>query len=340
MVRIEALFAKSDLAHATDGLFVPCNGRHRKRTAFRLPRRTIGEVDVSFEGIEQLGVDDQSFLLAIAALIAQDAWKISPNPKGETAARLRASMNLPEGSSIVLLAKSFSLQKLMHAAGYGNSRNTAHAMKSLDRLRRVHVTEYRDGWSLQPMPLVSIDLREDCREVCLAINPRMSNAILGGQHIRIPLVERRALRSEVAKLLHFFICSYTKLGLSFCFGRAISIENLARHVWGEDLASMVSAKRSIRRKRLMDGLREIQERTAHLYPPESGWEIQLIGASKVKIRRPPHEPAQPILGAMKDGGRSQQAVAGHTTGSNSAHNRSNHDCPSDRQNTSSICRFS
>ncbi|MCY5962584.1 replication protein C, IncQ-type, partial [Salmonella enterica subsp. enterica serovar 1,4,[5],12:i:-] len=89
----------------------------------------------------------------------------------------------------------------------------ARAKKSLNRLRATQIREIdrETGWD-RACNLISLSFNHKSGEIYVAANPRLTCAVFHGQHVRVSLFERNALETEVAKLLHCWLCSNIRLG--------------------------------------------------------------------------------------------------------------------------------
>ena len=89
--RIKPAYAKFDPAHVFDGLFVPTKGKKRGR--LYVPPHRFGDSEISFQGFEQLGADEQSILHAVSAQLGIDGLMIEAKPPGEIGQQLRLALD-------------------------------------------------------------------------------------------------------------------------------------------------------------------------------------------------------------------------------------------------------
>jgi hypothetical protein len=123
----------------------------------------------------------------------------------------------------------------------------------------------------------------DDNEVTIALNWRLSRAICDGHHARISLVERRALRSEPAQVLHSWLSSCLRPGGT----RRFRHEHLIARVWlGNAIGSTLRTRHSTLKLALTD--------IGHL----PGWVVRLdretatvSRAARVKSPTPPCQSA-------------------------------------------------
>lgn len=282
---IKPAYAKMDPAHLFDGLFVPTNGKKRGRL-FVKPR-PFGHLEIGFQGYEQLGADDQSILLALSAQLGIDGLTIYDNPPGPIAKQLRLDMRFSHDDGAPLASKRTSLRSLLIDAGYRPDIGTKKVKESLNRLRATQIREInrQTGWD-RVCNLISVSFNHKTEEIYVAANPRLTGAVFRGQHIKVSLFERNALESEVAKILHCWLCSNIRLGRSLGNGNGAHIDTLAPHVWGQEAWEGFAAyDRSKKRGLLRDALDEIADRTRGLQGG-MGWAIDMTSSGIVLVSRP------------------------------------------------------
>jgi len=263
MKRIESSYARFDYAHLFDGVFVPTNGTKRGRLF--VPSRQFDNVEVSFYGYEQLGADDQSVFLAVAAQLGISGGVAkSETPTGDELRRKMFSETVDDGSRVAAIRTS--LRAIAIDAGYNSSGAALQIVhKCLHRLGCTIVREYgayEAGHRVdRRCMLLSSKIEIDTKEVVIAANPRLTRSIYGEQqHIKVSLIERNALESEVAKILHAWLCAVVRPG--GILGRdGVLIDTLLPHVWGAQCADASAPVRSNRRARIRDALVEIAQRT-------------------------------------------------------------------------------
>ncbi len=285
-------YARFDPGHLIDGLFVPTNGK--RRNALLVPPRRFGAVEIGFEGREQLGADDQSIFLALVAQLGIGGDRIDGCPTGQVSKSLRADLKLGSGDEREIAAKKTSLRSLRSDAGYSEydgGRSIKNTREILHRLRSTQMREIdlTTGWD-RSSNLISANFNRKTGEVYVAANPRLTMAIFNGQHVRVSLMERNALTSDVAKLLHCWLCSHIRPGQSLGNGRGAYLDTLAPHLWGEEGWEMGStALKSKRRKLLGEALGEIDG-------SPSGWVVRESTNGVVRISRPKSLPDRPLFG--------------------------------------------
>lgn len=286
---IKPAYARFDPAHVFDGLFVPTKGKRRGRLLVE-PRR-FGNMEIGFQGFEQLGADDQSILLALSAQLGTDGLIIEAEPPGAIARQLRLDLRFNKDDGEPLASRRTSLRSLLIDAGYNPDTSTEKAKESLNRLRATQIREINreSGWD-RVCNLISVNFNHKTEEIHVAVNPRLTASIFHGQHVKVSLFERNTLESEVAKILHCWLCSNIRLGHSIGNGNGAHIDTLAPHVWGQVAWDSASAKvKSTRRAQLRDALNEIADRTRNLQVG-MGWVIDQTSNGLVLVSRPKEIP--------------------------------------------------
>lgn len=291
---IRPAYAKLDPAHVFDGLFVPTGGK--KRDKLFVPPRRFGEIEIGFQGFDQLGADDQSILLAIAAQIGVNGDVIFAKPQGPVMEQLRLALEIRTDDGADVGSKRTSLRSLLIDAGYKDPDSGAalkRAKACLNRLANAQVREinHTTGWDRRSN-LISTAFNRRTGEVYVATNPRLTGAVFTGQHVKVSLYERNELESETAKILHCWLCSNIRLGRSLGNGNGARLDTLIPHVWGRnDDNKRVESKR---RGLLRDALDEIADRTRALFDGY-GWQIDRTGSDLVMVSRPKEIPVNEDL---------------------------------------------
>lgn len=278
--------ARLDPAHTLDGLFVPMNGK-KSRGRLYVPQRRFGDLEIGFQGFEQLGTGDQSILLALTAQLGIDGLVIDADSCGPVSRQLRTDLEFKRDDGAPLASKQTSLRSLLIDADYNPNTSTNKAKASLNRLRATQIREinWETGWD-RVCNLISVSFNRKTDEIYVAANPRLTGAIFKGQHVKISLYERNELKSEVAKLLHCWMCSNIRLGKALGNGNGAMLDTLAPHVWGAGAwDSFAASDKSKKRSQLRDALNEISDRTRKLHNGY-GWEIDQTSSGLVLVSRP------------------------------------------------------
>lgn len=302
MPHIKPAFCRFDPAHLFDGLFVPTKGRKRGRLYVE-PREFNG-MQVSFQGFEQLGADDQSLLLAISAQLGIDGLLID-DEAGPIARQLKLDLQLTGytngANGATPATKKTTLYSLLVDAGYKDPNSAKDAHRALNRLANAQVREInkKTGWDRR-CNLISTNFNRMTGETYIAANPRLAGALFSGQHVKISLYERNALESEAAKLLHCWLCSNVRLGASLGNGNGVKLDTLLPHIYGPGHEAASAKVKSVRRGNLRDALDEIRDQTAELHNGY-GWQLDQTSSGLVMVSRPKDIPlVETIMDAIAE----------------------------------------
>lgn len=271
---------------------MPTKGKKRGRLLVE-PRR-FGKLDIGFQGFDQLGTDDQSILLALTAQLGIDGLVIDATPAGPVSKQLRLALDFRQDDGAPLATTRTSLRSLLIDAGYKDPESGAALARAKESLNRLRATQIREidretGWD-RTCYLISVIFNHKTGEVYVAANPRLTGAVFHGQHVRVSLFERNELESEVAKLLHCWLCSHIRLGGALGHGNGARLDTLAPHVWGRAAWEGFSKQsRSQKRGQLRAALEEIADRTRGLHGG-MGWAIDQTGSGLVMVSRPKELP--------------------------------------------------
>lgn len=300
-LRTSGYYAKIDAAHVFDGLFIPTNGKKRGR--IYIEPRDFGKITVTIMGFEQAGADDQSLFLASCSQLGIDGLIIN-DPHGEISTSLKADLRIQGDNTYPVASKKTSLRSLLMDAGYKDCEGGAslrQAKKSLIRLNNIQIREHNKitGWD-RAAQLMSAHINHKTDEVYIAVNPRLTEAILVGQNVPISLLERNKLTSEVAKILHCWLCSYTRLGASLGNGEGAYLDTLAPHIWGPAYDNESKQVKSKRRSLIKEGLLEIADATRELHDGY-GWVIDITSTGLAFVSRPKKLPTPKTVSSVPPG---------------------------------------
>ena len=280
---IKLSYAKLDPAHLLDGLFVPTNGKKRGRLL--VPLREFGEYEIGFQGFEQLGTDDQSILLAITGQLGLDGLVIDAKSEGTVSKQLLLDLRFSKENDSAVATRETTLRSLLIDAGQSPDVGTNKVKASLNRLANTQIREINKstGWDSR-CNLISVSFNHKTHQVHVAANPRLTRAVFKGHHVKISLLERGELKTEVAKLLHSWLCSNIRLGQALGRGNGAHLDKLAPHIWGGAWDDFAASDKSKKRGLVRDALFEIAENTRHIHDGY-GWAID-CEKDRVLVSRP------------------------------------------------------
>jgi len=218
--KFELTHARHDRAHClAPGLFRSLKSGERKRAKLDVTYTHGKDETVRFVGFEPLGADDMRLLQGIVSMGGPNGVLLSPEPKTEVGKQLRLFLD-PQFEAIAqdALVVRESLPKMLAEIGLTDGGDNIKALKaSLLRMSNVTVIVTR-GSRQASFHLMSYAIDEEDGRLAIALNPRITKAILGGSsYTRISMDEVRALKTNPARLIHQRLCGWIDPGKS---GRA------------------------------------------------------------------------------------------------------------------------
>lgn len=238
-------FALHEPAMALAPIFLALGKKPQERKKLDVST-SFGNAQLRWRGPDVLGIPDQSVLLALLAIAAQQDWAACPSAASESGQQLLRGIrydNTGEASDLAVLKASW--RKIAFAAGYKSEggQNINLVKSALRRLAETTIWEERDGKVYQSLILFFVVGDQD--GVTVILNRRTTDALWGGQHVRISLSERWQLGNDVAKALHAWFSSHLRPGA----GKTYRLDGLQKHVWGNDASdggTLRSRRRTLR----------------------------------------------------------------------------------------------
>ncbi len=276
-IRYDLTHLQHDSIHClAKGLFRSLGPGDRKHLRLDVTYTFGKKQKIEFNGPYALGADDLRVLQGLVAIapVCNDnktGYLIRKEAKGEIAKLLRQKLELKQDAidkDIVMIKTSY--RRLMREIGYKTT-NIEIVKDSLKRLYEIAVFFVHDKQELGSH-LLSFYASENKGQLCVALNPLLTNAILGkGHYVRIDMNEVRAIQSDPARLIHQHLCAVINFGTA----KRISIDTLCEYVWPdktENIKTLWKRQNTVRK-----ALQEI----AGL-----GWEIKEYSKNKFEIKRP------------------------------------------------------
>lgn len=231
--------------------------------------RPFGDSSVRWRGPDALGIPEQSVLLALLSIAAQQDFSIDPDSAVGLKATLLNQLSC-EGPRCEVAVLKAQWRKIEIAAGYSShsGKNITNIKLAVQRLAETTVWERRDGIVYESR-LLSL-IRGDNNGVIVALNRRATDAIYGKQFIKISLEERNKLSEEPAKALHAYLSGYMRAGSS----RRLTIGTLQAHIWSGEVTGSTHRSRD---ETLRAALLAIDQLLA--------WRCILLPRGQVDIRR-------------------------------------------------------
>jgi hypothetical protein len=265
--------ARHDPAHClAPGLFRSLKRGERKRGKLDVVYDYGDGKRIEFSGPEPLGVDDLRILQGLVALAGPSGLVLSPEPQTEAGRQLRLFLE-PKWEAVqqdAMVVKG-SYRSLAREVGYANIDDTRPVRDCIERLWKVSII-VQHGRKRQGFRLLSeYTSDEQDGKLYVALNPLITRAVMGGQHIRIDMVEVRSLQTDPARLLHQRLCGWIDSGKS---GRVV-LDTLCGYVWPEEVVNVNAIKK--RRKTACKALAELAA---------VGWKLCEYSKGKWEIGRP------------------------------------------------------
>ena len=229
-----------------------------------------GDATIHWRGPDQLGIVEQSVLLAVLEVAAEqwrndrDALLVKPD---DALWSLLAHQKHVFKPDIVRILTSF--RRLSLLCGKGDSGAELGLVRdALRRLAETTVWVKRAGLE-GSSHLLGWQVSDDL-QVVLVLNWRLTQALQGEQYARISMRERSQLDSEPAKALHAVLSCKVNVGKAWDCG----LHHLQPYVWGDTVVD--GATRRKRHGRLRAALDEIDRLP--------GWTARVDG-QQVRVAR-------------------------------------------------------
>lgn len=261
------------------GLFRSLGPGDRKRMKLDVTYQH-GEDKIEFKGFEPLGADDMRVLQGLVAmsgpdgLIMEDHEGLDEGPKQlllslfKPPAEFRIAAQKPD--TLVLRG---SFRRVAREIGMSEGgQSLLNIRKCIERLYSVTVFVESAGERYGTRLLSSYSSNEETGQLYVALNPRISQAVIGSrQHIRIDLDEVRGLSSDPSRLIHQRLSGWIDPGKT----GSVSLDKLSEYVW-PDAAKSAATQRK-RREKVRKSLNELEA---------AGWRIVEAKSGVCEIRRP------------------------------------------------------
>lgn len=257
-------FALHDPATALAALFRPVSKGQRPKGL---------EVHTEFDGLklmftcwEWLDTRDQSVLLAAVGMAGIDNVSLSAAAPGEIGQQLWADLeptkDALKGKAVVVTTTYYALLQAAGLPTRGGEKGDYERIKDiLYRLSQLGCRVKKDGydWSMRMLSYAS----SPDGTIHIALNERISQALGGGQNVRISLDERRQLKTEPAQVMHAWLTAITRPGAK---GLWMGVDAISARVWGVDTKS--ESTQRTRRQKIVEAMADIESQ---------GWKVEQKG---------------------------------------------------------------
>lgn len=268
----ELTHAKHDHTHClAPGLFRSLMRGERKKHKLDITYSYGEREQARFVGFEPLGADDMRILQGLVALAGPSGLILTPEPKSDLTRQLRLFLETKfdaETKDGLIVRERMS--KLLSEIGLTNTgENIKNLKASLLRMSNVTVLRVKNTRQAS-FHMLSYAFDETDGRLFVALNPSITDAVLGGRHVRIELDEIRRLETDPARLMHQRLCGWIDPGKS---GR-IELDTLCSYVWSNDATPEAMKKR---RQGIRKALAELEI---------VGWSVNEYVKAKFEICRP------------------------------------------------------
>jgi len=229
--------ARHDPAHClAPGLFQSLARGDRKGRNLDITYHYNDNISVRFTGYNPLGAEELRLLQGLLAMAAQSKTAVDLNNPISDPAKQLVSLIKPEDDALLYTAATIktTIHRLMGEVGYktdgGQTRKDV--IESLTRLAGVaiHAHAAADKRRVSSQ-LLSFYLDEKTGELRVALNPRLTQAIIGGDgnsYTLIDMREVRVLRGDVARLLHQRLSAIVQAGRG---SKRFKLNTMLSYVW-------------------------------------------------------------------------------------------------------------
>lgn len=277
----ELTHVRHDAVHClAPGLFRSLQRGERKRSKLDVTYQYGDGEQARFIGFEPLGADDMRLLQGLVALSGPCGVVLPPKPSNSVGQKLRQSLN-PKFDAVEqdALVVRESITKILYETGLSDGgNNILNIKKCLVRMSNVSVV-VRNHCRQASFQLMSHEFDVANGWLFVALNTRITAAVLGQRHVRIEMSEVRRLQTDPARLIHQRLCGWIDPGKS----RRVTIETLCDYIWPNE-ASVDALKK--RRQTARRALAEL----VHI-----GWKLEEYAKGKWSIGRPITRSNAPVL---------------------------------------------
>ncbi len=257
------------------GLFQPILRGKRPKGVTHIAQYT--NLRLEFRCFWQLGAEDLRVLQGLLALASPlDAPEILTadsmlTDNRELREKLKLSKSAAKVESLVVRGSYYLLAKEIGLKTRGNT--FRHLRESIDRLSLVNVRVILAGQDEKTYSSNLLSYSIDEKHLEVALNPRLTAAVLGeriaanGSHTRIDLTEVRAIDGDITRILHQYLCALINLGET----RTLQATTMMNQIWTGDASVKAKAKQRNRLHKALEDLRQI------------GWKSKSIAGNRAVV---------------------------------------------------------
>ncbi|GAA4650693.1 hypothetical protein GCM10023116_29760 [Kistimonas scapharcae] len=178
--------------------------------------KVFNNVEMKFTCFEPLSVDDHKLFISILNFCSDRSVgiEIDNSSSNEIALILKneifSEKNIGETSvEDSLVYMSCFKSDIMNATGYSGGKNYIYFDIIIERLSSVNII-VKELVTKKKYNMQLLSFYEDVKtgKICIAINTKSANAILGGQYSHINQADYLSLEDNIEKLMYTYLCSY------------------------------------------------------------------------------------------------------------------------------------
>ena len=272
--------AKHDSAHClAPNLFRTIKRGDKKKLKLDIQYEFNKDEILRFVCFEPLDVSDMRLLQALVALAGPSEIILDLDSPSSDAAKELIKILDPKHSALLDESRvvNVNLSNLLAECGLENGgSNRKKAIESLIRLSNVTIIANinKKVWSCH---LLSFAMDEINKKIFVALNPRITDAVLGNKrYTTISMEEVRAIKTDAGAILHQRLCAIVDLGKT----RAIKEETMIGYIWPKDdnvNTNIKSDNLRQRKTRLKKAIKDISN--------AGGWKFIENGSGAITVSR-------------------------------------------------------
>ena len=239
----------------------------------------FGDESMHFQCIGLLGVDDLRVNLGLVALASDEKVTkcIKPESESRVGKALRGDMSLSgkvAGEDVIVVR--FKFRQFLREIGLaGSGFNILRLKASIKRFASMLI-EVRKGAEVCGFHMLSYYFDDETEEMVVALNPRISRAVFGGDGVRyahISMSEVRALKHDPSILILFRLSAWVNKGAT----QRVGMDTLCGYCWPEENQDLSVSAQKKRRLLVRRALQELEN---------LGWGVEEIRSGQYRITRP------------------------------------------------------
>lgn len=232
--------------------------------------RTHGDLKLRWRGPDELGIQDETVLLAVLLLARAERTSLTRHDESPAATDLWRGLQARgfyDEGEVVMTTASFSA--LAKACGRGDGGSSIGQIR--ESLRRLsEVTLWVTAGPAQASSRLLSWIVGDDKKVLIAVNRRLAEGLTGTHSVQIDLAERQQLRSTTAQALHSRISSQIRQGEK----SNVILDTVIARIWGTSATGATLRKRQ---QRVHEAFNEVGSLP--------GWTVERIPNGRYSVKR-------------------------------------------------------